>query len=491
MDRLSEATFERLPATVRPAWRRQDLGCGIVHLGVGAFHRAHQAVYTELALEQAWGRWGIAGVSLRRPEMRDRLAPQDGLYTVAERDGAGARLRVIGCLKQVLVAPEDPAAVVELIAAPASAIVSLTVTEKGYCHDPASGELDWSHADIRHDLALPLRPRSALGMLVAGLARRRERQTAPPTVLSCDNLPANGRTLRGLTIALAAHRDEALARWIEAEVAFPCSMVDRIVPATTATDIAQIAAALGVHDAAPVVCEPFRQWVIEDRFAGPRPAWELAGAELVAEVAPYEEMKLRLLNGSHSAIAYLGCLAGIEYVFEVMAEPDFVAFVREMMAEVAPTVHVPTDLEAYQAALIARFANPALAHRTSQIAMDGSQKMPQRLLGTIRDRLGAGAPIDRLSLAVAAWIRYASGRDEQGRAIEVADPLAGRFAAIGAAAGGDPDALAQGFFALGEVFGADLPREECFTAAVTAWLATLLGRGARMTVAERARGPLR
>jgi fructuronate reductase len=218
------------------------------------------------------------------------------------------------------------------------------------------------------------------------------------------------------------------------------------VPATTAADIAQIGAALGVHDAAPVVCEPFRQWVIEDRFAGPRPAWELAGAELVAEVAPYEEMKLRLLNGSHSAIAYLGCLAGFEHVFEVMAAPDFVTFVREMMAEVAPTLAVPSDLDAYQAALIVRFANPALAHRTGQIAMDGSQKLPQRLLATIRDRLRAGAPIDRLSLAVAAWIRYASGRDEQGRPIEVADPLAGRFAAISAAAGSDPVALAQGFF---------------------------------------------
>ena len=370
-------------------------------------------------------------------------------------------------------------------------MVSLTVTEKGYCHDPASGQLDWTHADIRHDVALPLRPRSAVGMLVAGLARRRERQIAPPTVLSCDNLPANGSTLRGLVIALAARHDEALARWIEAEVAFPCSMVDRIVPATTAADVAQIGRALGLHDAAPVVCEPFRQWVIEDRFAGPRPAWELAGAELVAEVAPYEEMKLRLLNGSHSAIAYLGCLAGFEHVFEVMAEPDFVAFVRAMMAEVAPTLAVPTDLAAYQASLLARFANPALAHRTSQIAMDGSQKVPQRLLGPIRDRLRAGAPIDRLSLALAAWIRYASGRDEQGLPIAVADPLASRFAAISAAAGSDPAALARGFLELGEVFGTDLPREQRFTAAVTGWLASLLARGARATVADCVRGALR
>jgi fructuronate reductase len=391
---------------------------------------------------------------------------------------------VIGCLKQLLVAPEGPQEVIEQIAAPATAIVSLTVTEKGYCHDPASGRLDWSHPDIRHDLATPGRPRSAVGMLVAGLGRRRSRQIAPPTVMSCDNLPANGRTLRDLVIAFAARRDGTLARWIEAEVAFPCSMVDRIVPATTAADIAQIDEAITLHDAAPVVCEPFRQWVIEDRFAGPRPAWELAGAELVAEVAPYEEMKLRLLNGSHSAIAYLGFLAGFEHVFEVMAAPDFVAFLRRLMAEVAPTLRVPSDLDAYQATLIERFANPALAHRTSQIAIDGSQKLPQRLLGTIRDRLRADAPIDRLSLAVAAWVRYASGRDEQGRPIEVADPLASHFAAISAAAGNDPAALVRGFLELGEVFGTDLPRDERFRAAVTGWLAMLLSHGARAAIAE-------
>ena len=478
-------TTVALARAARP-WRysRPALRPGIVHLGVGAFHRAHQAVYTDLALEQAFGPWGICGVSLRRPEVRDRLAPQDGVYTVAERDGAGQRLQVVGCLRRLLVAPEDPAAVVAQIASPATTIVSLTVTEKGYCHDPASGRLDWAHPDIMHDLAEPERPRSALGLLVAGLERRRSEHSPPPTVMSCDNLPANGRTLRGLVIALAARRDEALARWIDAEVGFPCSMVDRIVPAVTAADIARIGQALGLHDAAPVICEPFRQWVIENRFAGPRPAWELAGAQLVADVAPYEEMKLRLLNGSHSAIAYLGWLAGFEHVCEVMSEPDFVAFVQRMMAEIAPTLRVPDDLDAYQATLIARFANPALAHRTRQIAMDGSQKLPQRLLGPIRDRLRAGAAIDHLCLAVAGWIRYAAGRDEQGRAIEVADPLAGRFAAISAGADGDPEALARGFLELGEVFGADLPREERFTTAVSSWVASLMTRGARATIAQ-------
>ena len=417
--------------------------------------------------------------------MRDRLAPQAGLYTVALRSAAGERLRVIGCLKELLVAPEDPAAVVRRIADPAVAIVSLTVTEKGYCHDPASGALAVDHPDVRHDLAQPERPRSALGTLVAGLDRRRREGTAPPTVLCCDNLPSNGRTLRGVTLAFAALRDEALAQWIERAVAFPCTMVDRIVPATTAADIGSLAARLGLEDAAPVVAEPFRQWIIEDRFAGPRPAWEAVGTELVADVAPFEEMKLRLLNGSHSALAYLGGLAGLEHIADVVREPDFATFMRRMMAEeVAPTLTVAADLAAYQARLLERFANPAIRHRTAQIAMDGSQKLPQRLLGPIRDQLRAGGPIRHLTLAVAAWMRHAAGRNEHGRTIALADPLAERLRTIAAGAGADPAALATGFLALHEVFGDDLPRTPRFTAAVTAWLDSLLLKGARATVAE-------
>jgi fructuronate reductase len=483
---LTPASLDQLPGEVaRPAYDRARLPVGIVHLGLGAFHRAHQAVYTEDALAEASGPFGICGVSLRSAGVRDRLAPQEGLYTVAEPSAAGARLRVIGCLKQILVGPEDPVAVVERIADPEVRIVSLTVTEKGYCHDPATGALMADHPDIRHDLEHPERPRSAPGTLIAGLDRRRLGGTAPPTVLCCDNLPSNGRTLRGVALAFAALRDDALARWIEGEVAFPCTMVDRIVPATTEEDARSIAARLGVHDAAPVLCEPFRQWVIEDRFVAPRPAWERVGAELVGEVAPYEEMKLRLLNGSHSALAYLGGLAGHEHVADAMRDAGFRTFLRRMMAEeVAPTLSVATDLAAYQASLLERFANPAIRHRTAQIAIDGSQKLPQRLLGPIRDQLQAGGPIRHLALAVAAWMRHAAGRDEQGRTIAIADPLAARFQAIAAGAGSDPAALAAGFLALREVFGDDLPRAERFTAAVTAWLASLLAKGARATVAD-------
>jgi fructuronate reductase len=304
-------------------------------------------------------------------------------------------------------------------------------------------------------------------------------------VICCDNLPSNGRTLRGVVLAFAALRDDVLARWIEAEVAFPCTMVDRIVPAATEEDVRSIAARLGLRDAAPVLCEPFRQWVIEDRFVAPRPAWERVGAELVAEVAPYEEMKLRLLNGSHSALAYLGGLAGFEHVADAMRDADFRAFLRRMMAdEVAPTLAVAADLAAYQASLLERFANPAIRHRTAQIASDGSQKLPQRLLDPIRDQLRAGGPIRHLTLAVAAWMRHAAGRDEQGRPRAVDDPLAGRLRTIAAAAGADPAALAAGFLALREVFDDDLPREERFTAAVTGWLASLLAKGASATVAD-------
>jgi fructuronate reductase len=304
-------------------------------------------------------------------------------------------------------------------------------------------------------------------------------------VLCCDNLPHNGRTLRAVALAFASLEDDVLARWLAAEVAFPCTMVDRIVPAATEADIAAVGAGLGLRDAAPVVTEPFRQWVIEDRFTGPRPAWEAVGAELVADVGPYEEMKLRLLNGSHSALAYLGGLAGFEHIADVMQEADFRAFMRRMMAdEVAPTLAVATDLAAYQASLLERFANPAIRHRTAQIATDGSQKLPQRLLGPIRDQLRAGGPIRHLSLAVAAWMRHAAGRDDQGRTIALADPLAGRFRTITARAGSDPAALAAGFLALSEIFGDDLPREERFTAAVTGWLGTLIAQGVRAAVAE-------
>jgi len=368
---------------------------------------------------------------------------------------------------------------------PSVGIVSLTVTEKGYCHDPATGQLNLAHPDIRHDLATPHRPVSALGFLVEALARRRAAGCTPFTVLCCDNLPHNGRMVAGLLAALATERDAAFGRWVEEHVACPNTMVDRIVPATTDADRAEVAAALGMEDAWPVVTEPFRQWVIEDRFTMGRPAWETAGAEVVSDVAPYERIKLRLLNGSHSSLAYLGYLSGFETIAETIAQPAFARHIRALMdIEMTPTLLVPQgfDLSRYNAQLLERFANPALKHRTWQIAMDGSQKLPQRLLEPARARLGINAPVDRIALGVAAWMRYVTGIDEAGKPIQVSDPLAARLAAIAAETGPEAERLVPAYLAVREVFGDDLPSQAPFVAAVTDALKRLYALGARATV---------
>jgi fructuronate reductase len=488
--RLHTTTLADLPSSVAvPRYDRAGLDIGIVHMGLGAFHRAHQAVYTDDALNRAVGPWGICGVSLRSPETRDALAPQDWLYSVTERAGDGDRQRIIGALREALVAPQDPAAVLDRLTRPSVRIVTITVTEKGYCHKPASGALDEAHPGVRHDLDRPHEPRTLPGFLVEALDRRRGAGVAPFTVLSCDNLPSNGKVVAGILRDLADLRDPALARWIEDQVACPSTMIDRIVPATTDADRDAVATALGLVDASPVVTEPFSQWVFEDRFPSGRPAWEAEGAEPVADVALYEEMKLRLLNASHSCIAYLGYLAGCETVADTIADPDFARFVRALMdEEVTPTLHLPpgADVGSYKAALVARFANTALRHRTWQIAMDGSQKLPQRLLATIRDRREAGAPFDRLALGVAAWMRYATGTDEQGRPIDVRDPLSACFAAIAAEAGRAPAVLVPAFLALREVFDPALAADAAIAAAVTDWLGRLYDKGARACVAAAA-----
>ncbi len=485
--RLSTATLTDLPSSIeRPAYRRGGLRAGIVHLGLGAFHRAHQAAFTEATLNRGDLRWGTIGVSLRSPDTRDALAPQDNLYMLALRDGGGEKFQVIGGLVSCLVAPEDPAALIEAMARPETRIVSLTITEKGYCHNPATGELDEAHPDIIHDLATPHRPRSAVGFIVEALARRREAGLAPFTLLSCDNLPANGGTLKRVTERFAERRDRDLALYIADKVECPSTMVDRIVPATTDADREKIVATSGVYDAWPVVAEPFAQWVIEDRFVSDRPDWDSSGAVFVKDVAAFELMKLRMLNGSHSTLAYLGYLAGYETVAETMAAPGFASLIEDLMAlESAPTLPpLPgLDLAAYRRDLIARFCNPALRHRTWQIAMDGSQKLPQRLLNTIRARLAAKAPFTRLALGVAAWMRYAMGMDEKGGAIDVRDPLAARIKEMTRGVSEAPTLVAV-YLNLTEVFGADLPPDPRFRDAVTAALTGLIAKGAARTVAE-------
>ena len=483
--RLNAAGLGSLPPEIRrPAYDRKAVTTGIVHLGIGAFHRAHQAVYTDDVLA-ADGRWSIVAASLRSPDTADALGPQDGLYTVSVRSRDGESLRVVGAISRVIVAPEAVDELLRVMSSREVRIVSLTVTEKGYCHDPATGALNETHPDIVHDLAEPRRPRSAPGFIVEALRRRRAAGIAPFTVLTCDNLPSNGRTVKQVITRLAELHDPDLGAFVAAQVACPSTMVDRIVPATTDEDRVRIATALGATDAWPVVTEAFTQWVIEDHFPTGRPAWEAAGAEFVADVEPYEHMKLRLLNGSHSTLAYLGYLSGYETVADTMADSAFETLVTDLMdEEVTPTLHMPpdADLASYKRALVERFKNPALKHRTWQIAMDGSQKLPQRLLGTVRDRLDRNASIDRLALGVAAWMRYVTGTDEAGQPIDVRDPMAVRLRSLADGAA-DPAGLAQALLGIREIFGDDLPADPRFTRAVIGALGRLYEAGARRTVA--------
>ncbi|MCG6112586.1 MAG: mannitol dehydrogenase family protein [Paracoccus sp.] len=456
---------------------------GIVHLGLGAFFRAHGAVYVAEVMARSGGDWGIIGVSLQSPGTRDRLAPQGWAYTALELGPEGETPEVVTVLRDVLVAPEDPQAVLEVMAAPAVRIVSLTVTEKGYCHEPSTGRLNADHPDIRHDLDHPL-PKSAPGFLVRALAQRRAAGVAPFTVLCCDNLPENGRVVRGVVLDLARLIDPDLADWISAHGAFPATMVDRIVPATTPADLDRLEALTGQRDEAPVMHEPFRQWVVEDRFVGgDRPDLGAVGVQMVTDVTPFEHMKLRMLNGTHSALAYLGYLAGHQTIADTVADPAFGGLLTRLCRdEIIPALTPPpgVDLHAYADALAARFANPAVRHRTWQIAMDGSQKLPQRILGTIAEGRAAGRAVPGLTLAVAAWMRYASGRDEAGGPIDVRDPLAPTLAGLW-----DEDAArtVQGFMTLEQVFPQALRADAGFVRDLSRTLRLLVERGARDTVA--------
>lgn len=461
--RLAPGTLAMLAREVeRPAYARERLASGIVHLGLGAFARAHLALATECAIEASGDlRWGLTGVSMRSADVVDALAPQHGLYTLVERD-AGAdgapreRLRVVGCVRELLVAPREPERVVEAIAAGDTRIVSLTITEKGY---------------------VTTAPGSAADLIVRGLARRRALRRGGLTLLSLDNLPSNGRRLHERVRERAlGEADSGLAEWIDSRCSFPNSMVDRIVPRTTAADVEAIARVLGVHDAAPVVAEPFFDWVVEDRFAAGRPDWR-APVRFVADAAPWEQVKLRCVNGAHSQIAYLGAMALWPTVDVAIAQDTLAAHIEALLRdEVEPTLPslAGWDRAGYRAALLARWRNPALAHRCQQIAMDGSQKIPQRWVAPLAERLAAGAPVVRLALGVAAWAHYLRGVDEAGAAYPIDDPLAARLRALVDGTGSDPAACVRALLGLPEVFGpvAGNPR---LVAEVTTHLIALRG----------------
>lgn len=473
--RLSDATLARLnPRVRRPAYDRAGVTAGIVHLGVGAFHRAHQAVLTDDCLAAGEMSWGIAAASLRSPATRDALAPQDGLYALALRSGA-EELRVVGSIGRVLVAPENPAALLGAMTAATTRIVSLTITEKGYGVD-ASGALRRDDPDILHDLAHPQIPRTALGFVVEALARRRSAGLDPFTLLSCDNLSDNGRVLHRALTEFATARDAGLADYVAGQVACPSCMVDRIVPATTDADRASISASMGVQDAWPVLAEPFFQWVIEDRFPLGRPGWERAGVEFTGDVAPFEAMKLRLLNGAHSTLAAMGRLAGHATVAQAMADPVIRAFVRAYWHQVAPTVPAHIDAAAYTARLTVRFDNVALQHKLAQIATDASQKVPPRILGPLRDLHGRQMPHGALVLAIAAWMRSCEGLDDVGEALPMTDPVLTGWTARPTAAMPAVEAVRR-WLDYRPVFGSDLAQDATLAADLTHALAALRDRG--------------
>jgi fructuronate reductase len=475
-ERLSSALLPKLAAAVEPPRiARNELAEGVVHLGLGAFARAHLAAYLDDIAARGDRRWGIVGVSLRSPAVRDMLEPQDGLYTLVERDAAGERARIMGSLKRVLVAPEAPREVMAAMAQPSVRLVTLTVTEKGYGLARDRGSLDATEPGVAADMTSLARPRTAVGFIVAALNARRDAGLPPFTAMSCDNLPDNGTLLRDAVLAMARAHDSGLAEWIAAYGAFPSSMVDRIVPATTADAIAAHAEAYGYRDEALVETERFSQWVLQDSFAGDRPDFASAGVTLADEVAPWEEAKLRLLNGAHSAIAYLGGLGGIAHVHEFVAAADRRALIERLWDESAATLDAAAgiDVAGYRAALMERFANPALRHRTHQIAMDGSQKLPQRLVAPWRSRLDRGLPSPAIELAVAAWMAWQRGADMRDGRFTVDDPLAERTAMVWAMSP-DADAATARLLALPEVFGDLAERWPDAGERVAAWLRLIL-----------------
>ncbi|GGY06010.1 mannitol 2-dehydrogenase [Litchfieldella qijiaojingensis] len=485
MTALNNDNLNRLdPQVVSPRYDRRDVTPGIVHFGVGGFHRAHQAMYLDDLMNRGQALdWGIIGVGVMPGDrrMQEILAAQDHLYTLVVKHPDGHyEPRVIGSIVDYRYAPDDPGAVIETMADPAIRIVSLTVTEGGYNFHPVSGEFDFDNPDVCHDLDNPDSPRTTFGLIVEALRLRRERGVAPFTVMSCDNIQGNGEVAHYMFTAYARRRDADLGTWMEAEVPFPNSMVDRITPVTAPSDIEELASRFGVDDAWPVVCEPFTQWVLEDRFANGRPAFEEVGVQVVDDVEPYELMKLRLLNASHQALCYFGYLAGFRYAHEVCQDPLFVDFLLDYMTrEGTPTLApVPgVDLEEYRRTLIQRFANPEIKDTLARLCAESSDRIPKWLLPVIREQIVRGGEMHRAAAVVASWARYVEGVDEQGEPIAVVDRLKEELMAIAANNRRQPTA----FIDNRELFG-DLNAEERFRRAYLDALDSLHHKGARATV---------
>jgi mannitol 2-dehydrogenase len=485
-ERLSTANLGRLPSAVAiPHYDRDRVGQAIVHLSLGGFHRAHQALYLEELLERDGpSEWGVCGVGLLPSDgaMAAALRPQELLYTLVERDEGVEDARVIGALRGYLHAPAEPETVLARLADPATRLVTLTVTEGGYYRDEGTGELQAGHPSLRHDLEHRGEPPASIyGYLAEALDRRRRAGTAPFTVLSCDNLQGNGEVARRMLVAFASLRDAELGRWIAANVAFPCCMVDRITPTTTDEHRALVRGVLaGIEDAWPVVAEPFRQWVVEDRFCNGRPALESVGVQMTGDVHPYELMKIRLLNAGHQAMCHLGLVLGYRTADAAMRDPRLHAIVSRYMDTARPLIVEPPGMSLvdYQRTLLHRFANPAVKDQLARIAYDAASRIPKFVLASAREQLARSGDVRMFALVVAAWIRVLDGTDETGAPIDVADPMIDALRA--AVCPGDTDPAR--FLALREVFGDDLGANPTFAAAVRAALESLYRKGCSATL---------
>ena len=489
MPALNNETLGQLHRDVAvPAYDRSRVTTGIVHFGVGGFHRAHQAMVVDTLMNAGQAMdFGICGVGVMPSDRRmaDVMAAQDGLYTLVEKHADGTYVpRVIGSIIDYKYAPDDVEDVLATMAAETTRIVSLTVTEGGYNFHHVTGAFDLDNPDVAHDLADGAAPRTVFGLVAEALRRRRAAGIAPFTVMSCDNIQANGDVARRMFTAFAEAKDAALGAWMAEHVAFPNSMVDRITPVTTEADRAEIAERFGIDDAWPVVCEPFTQWVLEDHFTLGRPAYEDAGVQIVDDVMPYELMKLRLLNASHQALTYFGYLAGYRYAHEVCQDPLFADFLMAYMThEGQPTLRpVPgVDLADYKATLIARFSNPEIRDTLARLCAESSDRIPKWLMPVVREQLEAGGDIQRSAAVVASWARYAEGTDEAGQPIEIVDRLAETLKATAAHNRDNATAFIENRELFGDVV--DNPR---FVAAYTEALAHLHRDGARATLAALA-----
>ena len=479
LNRVTLPTFAS--NVIIPKYDRSQLRQHAVHIGVGGFHRAHQAVYLDDLLglpdSERWGECGL-GVLPSDDRMRDALRGQDHLFTVVERSASVQTARVIGSMVDYIYAPEDREAAIEKLASPETRIVSLTITEGGYFIDEATGDFLFNHPDIQHDLQHRHDPVTSIGLIAEALNRRRIRGTPPFTVMSCDNLQGNGHIIRRVMLAFTGVNRPELTRWIADHVTFPNSMVDRITPATTPADITYIAERFGIADAWPVVTEPFRQWVIEDKFCNGRPQWESFGAQFTNDVASYEIMKMRLLNGSHLAMGYLGAINGFTLVHDVMADPIFIAFIEAFMDEVTPVVPIISGVSIpdYKASLMERFANPTINDQVTRICSEGSAKLPKWLLPSIEELLDRGCTITLLSFVVASWIHYLGlDLDERGSPLVIVDACRIELSSIAKSARSD----SPGILGINTIFSTKVSSEPRFVTAVGHALSAIRSLGSR------------